>query len=161
MAVGFGTGHGATQAQFRQILNAGSGSTDIFKGRQVSERTGFGTNYDNCWYQVSPYIKWTAVLGSSWNVGYYAIDPPYITSLNEWADDYIGWYQEQVTWYRGHWQYDKSTPLCGARIPQAMYVGTGGSSGGKENYSADRVGEDIYPSKVTAYRAGVSQSANH
>lgn len=101
--------------------------------------------------------KWVVVLGSEWNVGYYALDPPYITSLNEWADDYIGWNTQQVSYYRSH--HGGGPPICGARIPQAMYIATSGTSGGSENYANDTVGEDIYTTYVTAYRAGTSQSA--
>lgn len=156
-AVGFSTGVNATLGQFRQILNAASGSTDIFKGRQVRETTGFGTKYDNCWFTGSLYPKWDKVQGSLWNVGYYGIYPPFVTSLNEWADDYIGWPTTIVDYYRKH---RTGTPnICGARIPQAMYIGTSGTSGSSRNYSNGSVGEDIYTDHVTAIRNGVSQTA--
>jgi hypothetical protein len=61
--------------------------------------------------------KWATVVGSEWNVGYYAINYPFFTSLNEWSDDYIGWNQSQVAYYQSHWF--NGTPLCGARIPQS------------------------------------------
>jgi hypothetical protein len=156
-AVGFGAGLGATVGQFRQILVAASGSTDIFQGRQVSEYTGFGTNYDNCFFTGSMVPQWTSVLGSEWNVGYYSIAPPYITSLNEWADDYIGWNTAHVRYYRSH--HGGGPPLCGARIPQAMYIATGGTSGSSQNYANDTVGSDIYSDHVDVIRAGVTQTA--
>ncbi len=40
------------------------------------------------------------------------------------------------------------------------YYGSGPSNP-SEPYAYDTVGEDIYTSSVTAYRAGVSQSTNH
>ncbi|MGO4881964.1 MAG: hypothetical protein ACLP59_14220 [Bryobacteraceae bacterium] len=163
MAVGFGgSGVYVTIGQFRQILNASSGSDDIFKGRQVLETTGFSSpHYDNCWKSWSIYPQWNTVDGSLWNVGYYEINPPWITSLNEWVDDYIGYPANVVTYYRAH--YYGSGVLCGARIPQVMnieYYGSGPSNP-SEPYAYDTVGEDIYTSSVTAYRAGVSQSTNH
>jgi hypothetical protein len=39
----FSSGPGATQDQFRQILNSGNGSGGIFKGRQIQEYMGFGS----------------------------------------------------------------------------------------------------------------------
>ncbi len=155
--MGFGPGLAATVGQFRQILNAASGSTTIFQGRQVSEYTGFGTNYDNCWFTGSLVPKWNSVLGSEWNVGYYAIGLPYIASLNEWVDDYIGWNTSQVNYYRTH--HGGGPLLCGARIPQAMYIATGGTSGSSQNYANDTVGSDIYPDHVDVLRAGVIQAA--
>jgi hypothetical protein len=160
-AVGFGgSGVYVSVGQFRQILNAVSGSTDIFKGRQVSEQTGWlSPYYDNCYYSGSAYPKWTTVDGSGWNVGYYPVDPPYIVNLNVWADDYIGYPYTYVTGYRNH--YASGSPLCGARIPQVMYIGySTGWSEYMDFYAADTVGEDIYRSSVTAYRAGVSQTNN-
>jgi hypothetical protein len=159
LAVGFSAGLYATQGQFRHILNDASGlMTQLFKGRQVSEYTGFGLNYDNCYFSGSLVPKWTGVMGSLWNVGYYPLNPPYITSLNEWADDYIGWNTSQVAYYRSH--YSGGSPLCGARIPQAMYIATSGTSGSLQNYSNGTVGQDIYTDHVTSYRNGVSQSTN-
>ncbi len=161
-AVGFGSASpNLTVAQFRQILNASSGLTDIFAGRQVFEATGFGSpHYDNCWQTWSIYPKWNAVDGSLWNVGYYPIDPPFITSKNEWGDDYIGYGDPIVKYYRTH--YFSNGVLCGARIPQVMSIEYDGS--GPNNsvaYANGTVGEDIYTASVTAYRAGVSQSTNH
>jgi hypothetical protein len=51
-----------------------------------------------------------------------------------------------------------NSPLCGFRIPQAMYIATNGTSGNSQNYANDTVGDDIYKDHVTVYRAGVSQS---
>ena len=124
----------------------------IFQGRQVSESTGFGTKYDNCFFTGSQVPKFDKVVGSQWNVGYYGINPPFITSVNEWADDYIGWNTSQVDYYRSH------SSNCGARIPQSMYITTQGLSGISQNYSNGSVGEDIYPDHVTAIRNGVSQT---
>ncbi len=152
MPVGFSSG---TQGQFRQILNAASGSTDIFQGRQVSEYTGSGTNYDNCYYTGSQ-IPRLVILGSEWNVGYYPVNPPYITSLNTWVDDYAGWNSVQVRVYRSH--YGPNSPVCGARASQVMYISTQGTSGSSQYYSGGLIGEDIYTDHVTAYRDGVSQT---
>jgi hypothetical protein len=157
-AVGFSTGEYASLGQFRQTLNATSGSTDIFQGRQVSEYTGFGTSYDNCWYTGSPYAKVTAVTGSEWNVGYYSVDPPDITSVNEWVDDYIGFIPDAVTWYQSYYSGSDNSPYCGYRTPQAMYIATDGTSGSSENYTSDEIGQDIYSNQITSYRNGVSQS---
>jgi hypothetical protein len=129
--------------------------TQLFKGRQVSEYTGAG-GYDNCFFTGSLVPKWTGVQGSLWNVGYYPINPPYIYNLNTWADDYIGWNTSQVSYYRSHW--GGGSPLCGARVSQAMYIATSGTSGSIQNYANDTVGEDIYTDHVTAWRAGVSQT---
>lgn len=145
----------AVQAQFRQILNAVTGSPDIFQGRQVSEYTGTGLNYDNCYYTGSQIPK-LVILGSEWNVGYYPVTPPYITSLNEWVDDYIGWNVVQVRFYRSH--YGPNSPVCGARASQVMYISTQGTSGSSAYYSGGLIGEDIYTDHVTAYRDGVSQT---
>lgn len=158
-AVGFGTGYYTTVGQFRQDLNAASGSGDIFQGRQVFEATGFGTNYDSCWYSGSPTGKITTVSGGAWNVGYYAVNPPYILTLNEWVDDYIGWLTGSVTDYQAHWSGGGS-PLCGFRLPQAMYIAITGTSGSSQNYVNDTLGQDIYSDHVTSIRAGVNQSAN-
>jgi hypothetical protein len=157
-AVGFSSGYYVTVGQFRQVLNMASGSTDVLKGRQVSEYTGFGTNYDTCWYTGSMVSKFNSVTGSLWNVGYYAIDPPFITSLNEWADDFIGWATPSVDYYRSH---GRVSPACGARVPQARYIATGGTSGTSENYGNGTLGEDIYATTVTAVRNGVIQTATY
>jgi hypothetical protein len=155
--VGFGTGYFATIGQFRQTLNAYSGSSDIFQGRQVFEAVGFGTNYDTCWYSGSPTAKVTSISGGAWNVGYYPVNSPYILSLNEWVDDYVGFLTISVTDYQSHWS-GGGTPLCGWRVPQAMYIKTVGTSGASQNYTNDSLGEDIYFDHVTAVRNGVSQS---
>jgi hypothetical protein len=159
MAVGFGPGDYGTVEQFRQILNASSGSTDIFQGRQVSEYTGFGTpHYDNCWFSGSIVPQYSSVTGSEWNVGYYAISPPFITSVNEWADDYIGWQLPQVQYYRAH---RNGTPnICGVRIPQVMNISTSGTSWNSQTYLNDSVGSDIYTNYVSVLRNGVTQTAN-
>lgn len=158
-AVGFSSGLLATVGQFRQTLNATSGQTDIFKGRQVSEATGSGTNYDNCWFPGSTVPKWTGVQGSSWNVGYYGVNPPYIYTDNEWVDDYIGWNTSQVNYYRVHLR-PESFP-CGARVPQNMYIAISGTSGSKSLYRTLTVGSDIYLDHVVTYRGEVSQSTNY
>lgn len=158
-AVGFGTGLYATVGQFRPTLNATSVSTDIFKGRQVSEYTGVSGTYDSCWFMGSLVPKSTSVTGSEWNVGYYAVSPPAITSLNTWVDDYVGLPSNSVTYYQGQWA-GGGAPLCGARVAQSMYIATGGTSGSIQNYANDLIGIDIYSDHVTVYRAGVSQSAN-
>jgi hypothetical protein len=158
IAVGFSSGLHATLGQFRQILAAASGSTDIFRGRQILEYTGYGTSYDTCWFQGSTYQRWNSVTGSAWNVGYYALDPPYIASLNEWADDYVGWNANAVTYYQSYYDGSGKSPFCGARVPQLMYIRTGGTSGQAQYYSSDTIGEDIYLTQVRAYRAGMSQA---
>jgi hypothetical protein len=160
-AVGFSSGTLAIVGQFRQTQNASSCSTDIFKGRQVSETTGLGSpHYDNCYFTGSLVPQWNTVDGSLWNVGYYEVEPPFIYSLNEWVDDYIGYNTSQVSYYRSH--HSPASPVCGARIPQVMSIAYYGNSGdATDPYSYDTVGEDIYTSSVTAYRAGVSQTTNH
>lgn len=158
-AVGFSSGWIATVGQFRQTLNATSGSTDIFKGRQVSEATGTGTNYDNCHFDGSTVPKWETVLGSLWNVGYYSVNPPYIYTDNEWVDDYIGWNTSQVNYYR-KLLTPQSFP-CGARVPQNMYIATSGTSGSRSLYRTLTVGSDIYLDHVVTYRGDVSQSTNY
>lgn len=158
MAVGFSSGDWATVGQFRQILNDSYGRDDIFKGRQVTEYTGWtGPRYDNCWFEGSQVQKWTDVEGAAWNVGYYAIYPPYITSLNTWADDYIGLNAAQVKYYRDH----RPGPfVCGVRVPQQMFINVYGTSGNLDDYSLGYVGQDIYTDHVTVIRNGVSQSTN-
>jgi hypothetical protein len=152
--VGFGVGTNATVAQYRQVLNASSGSSDIFKGRQVAEYTSpNGTRYDNCWFLGSLVPKWDHVTGSEWNVGYYAVSPPFVTSLNTWVDDYIGWNTAQIDYIRAH-----GVAPCGARVPQAMYILTVGTSGASENYANDTVGGDISAGRIDLYRAGVTQT---
>lgn len=158
-AVGYGPGLYQTVGQFRQTLNASSGSTDIFKGRQVSEATGGGTNFDNCWFSGSTVPKWTTVQGSLWNVGYYPVNPPYVTSNNVWADDYIGWNTSQVTYYRT--LLTPSSFPCGAQIPQAMYIAISGTSGSSTNYANGSVGSQIYLNQVITTRAGVSQTSTY
>jgi len=160
-AEGFGgSGVYVSVGQFRQILNASPSSTDIFKGRQVSESTGTSSpHYDNCWYSGSAFPKWTTVDGSLWNVGYYPVDPPCVLSENTWADDYIGYPYNYVQGYRMHWA--TGSPLYGARIPQVMSIAYHGNQGSAwAAYAYDTVGEDIYRTSVTAYRAGVSQTNN-
>ena len=73
------------------------------------------------------------------------------------ADDYIGWNTQQVAYSRSH---HGGSPVCGARIPQAMFILTNGTSQNEQNYLQDFVGEDIYTDHVTAYRNGVSQTTN-
>ena len=98
-----------------------------------------------------------AILGSEWNVGYYPVDPPAITSLNEWVGNYIGWSSSaQIAWYRAH--YGPNSRICGARASPVMYISTQGTSGSSQYYSGGQIGEDIYTDHVTAYRDGVSQS---
>jgi hypothetical protein len=158
-AVGFSAGLLATVGQFRQTLNATPGSTDIFKGRQVSETTGSGSNYDNCSFPGATVPKWTGVQGSSWNVGYYAVNPPYITSDNVWADDYIGWNTAQVNYYRT--RLTPSSFPCEANVPQAMHIATNGTSGNKVNYANGQVGSKIFLNKVVVSRHGVSQEVDY
>jgi hypothetical protein len=158
-AVGFSSGIYATLGQFRQDLNASSGSADIFQGRQVFEATGFGTSYDTCWYVGSPTPKVTAVTGAAWNVGYYQVVPPSTLTLNEWIDDYVGFLTGSVTDYQSHWRGGGS-PLCGYRTPQVMYIAVAGTSGSSQTYSTDTIGEDVYSDHVTSTRAGVSQNTN-
>lgn len=150
-AVGFSGGYLATVGQFRQTLTSSSGSGDIFKGRQVSEATGFGTNYDNCWFPGSSVPKWDKVQGSVWNVGYY------MTLDNTWVDDYIGWNTAQVDYYRQ--RLTPSSFPCGAQIPQSMYIAISGTSGSRSNYKNHSVGGQIYLDRVTVNRDGVSQTA--
>lgn len=157
-AVGFSGGLLATVGQFRQTLNATSGSTNIFKGRQVSETTGFGTNFDNCWFPGSTVPKWTGVQGSTWNVGYYPVNPPFVTSDNVWADDYIGWNTSQVTYYRTLLM--PSSFPCAAQVPQAMHIAINGTSGSRTNYANGSVGSQIHLTQVFVTRNGVSQSVN-
>jgi hypothetical protein len=153
--VGFGPGVYATVAQFRPILNAASGSSDIFQGRQVSEYTGSGTNYDNCYFAGSAIPKFL-IAGSECNVGYYAVNPPYVISANTWVDDYIGWTTVGVNYYRNH--LTPGSFPCGARATQAMYIGTSGTSGGSQNYAVDVLGADIYTDHVNDIRAGITQT---
>jgi hypothetical protein len=151
-AVGFSTGALATVGQFRQTLVAGSGSADIFKGRQVSEATGDGTNYDNCWFPGSIVAKWTTVQGSNWNVGYY------LFLDNTWVDDYIGWNTAQVNYYRTHLQ--PSSFPCEAKVPQVMKIAVNGTSGATAAYKSHWVGAQIYVDHVTVNRDGQSQTTN-
>ena len=156
-AVGFGSGAYATLGQFRQVLNPRvSSMTDIFKGRQVSETTGGIAKKDSCWNSKSPYSKWTAVTGSGWNVGYYAVDPPYIVNENVWADDYIGWTLAPVLWYQAN--LPATSFPCGVRIIQNMYMAVDGTSGSNRLYSTGQIGMDIYSNYVVSYRDGVSQT---
>jgi hypothetical protein len=162
VAVGFGTGLAATVGQFRQTLNAiaGDPNRSLFKGRQVSEATGFGSNFDNCWFPGSTVPKFSSVEGSVWNVGYYQVDPPFVTSLNVWADDYIGWNTTQVDYYRKRLKL--SSFPCSAQVPQSMYIATDGTSGSKTNYANDSVGASIISAtQVSTNRAGVSQTTTY
>jgi hypothetical protein len=136
---------------------SGDPNQQLFKGRQVSEHTGTGTNYDNCWFPGSSIPTFSSVQGSLWNVGYYGVDPPYITSADVWADDYIGWNTNQVSWYRVH--LTPSSFPCAARVPQAMNIGKSGTSGHTNNYSNGYVMEQLYLDHVVSTRNGVSQTA--
>lgn len=152
--VGFGsyTG-GQTVGQFRQTLNSASGSSDIFEGRQVSETTGTGTAFDNCWFPGSLVPKFVTVQGSTWNVGYYS------TLANYWVDDYIGWNTSQVTYYRSH--LTPSSFPCSAQIPQVMHIATGGTSGSTSVYTSDTITSTIDTTTVTVSRAGVAAQATY
>ena len=155
-AVGFSVGNSAYQGQFRQVLNTPSGFADLFKGRQVYETNGSGLQYDNCWFPGAIPPKWSGVTGSSWNVGYYATNPPWITSENEWGADYIGYSSASVQYYRTH-LLPKSFP-CGAQVPQFMYIATAGTSGSREYYTSDQVGAQIRPDHIAVTGAGVTQT---
>jgi hypothetical protein len=126
--VGFGAGPYQTIAQFRQILNLDccDPNHDLFKGRQVSESTGFGDNHDSCYFDGSIVPKRVGVEGSSWNVGYYDVNPPNITSLNTWGDDYIGWNTYQVDYYRQNLPPDRIP--CDYEHTQVMSVAWNGST---------------------------------
>ena len=158
-AVGFGPGQYATVGRYRQTLVAPNGSDDIYQWRQVNETTGFGTNYDNCWFSGSAVARWSTVAGSTWNVGYYLVGPPFVTSVNEWVDDYIGWSQTSVTYYRTH--LTPNSFLCGAQVPQAMNIAVNGTSGTTSTYANDYIASKIYTNYVTVMRAGVTQQSNH
>jgi hypothetical protein len=158
-AVGFSSGLLATVGQFRQTLVASSGSSNIFEGRQVSEATGTGTNFDNCWFPGSTVPKWTSVQGSTWNVGYYPANPPYIANDNVWADDYIGWNSTQVNYYRTLLQ-PTSFP-CGAQVPQVMHIAINGTAGSRAVYANGSVGGQIHLNQVVVFRHGVSQSVTY
>lgn len=163
-AVGFSSGLFATVGQFRQSLNASSGSQNIFQGRQVFESTGPSSqynNYDNCWFTGSTVPKMASVQGSGWNVGYYIYNPPYIINDNEWVDDYIGWNTAQVYYYRQ--MLRPSSFPCAFQVPQVMSIIVSGQVGWGQAYSSlGSVGEQIYlnPRQVTATRNGVSQTTN-
>jgi hypothetical protein len=117
------------------------------------------TNYDNCWFQGSTVSKWTGVQGSLWSVGYYAVNPPYVTSDNVWVDDYIGWNTAQVDYYRDH--LTPSSFPCGSYIPQAMNIAINGTSGNRTIYAYGSVGSQIYLDHVVATRNDVSQSKTY
>jgi hypothetical protein len=159
-AVGFGSGILATMGQFRQTLVSSDGSANLFKGRQVSERTGIGYKVDTCWTPGSAVPKMEFVQGSLWNVGYYATNPPYVENDNVWVDDYVGWNTDQVAYYRGR-NLPSSFP-CAFEVPQAMYIAIEGRSGSISNYKNHSVRSEIYinPNRIIAKRAGVSQTAD-
>jgi hypothetical protein len=95
-----------------------------------------------------------------WNVGYYQVNPPFVTSLNVWADDYIGWNTTQVDYYRK--KLMPSSFPCSAKVPQSMYIATDGTSGSKINYANDSVGASIISAtQVSTNRAGVSQTTTY
>lgn len=127
-AVGFSAGLLETVAQFRQQLVAGSGSSDIFKGRQVTETTGAGPNFDNCRVEGVTSVPRYAINNARWNVGYYG------GLENWWVDDYIGWNTTQVNYYRTVLT-PQSFP-CGAQLPQAMVIAVDGSFGSTTQYKA-------------------------
>lgn len=149
-AVGFSSGLLETVAQFRQQLVAGSGSSDIFKGRQVTETTGTGPNFDNCRVEGVTSVPRYAINNARWNVGYYG------GLENWWVDDYIGWNTTQVNYYRTVLT-PQSFP-CGAQLPQAMVIAVDGSFGSTTQYKAHPIIVQLTMTTVSSTRDGVTQA---
>lgn len=147
--VGWSVGYLETVAQFRQRLVASSGSTEIFKGRQVTETTGVGPNFDNC-HVPGLSVPRFAINNARWNVGYYG------GLENWWVDDYIGWNTTQVNYYRQ--VLTPSSFPCSAQLPQAMVIAINGDSGSTALYKTHPIMVQLTLTTVSSTRDGVTQA---
>ncbi len=107
--IGWGDAEGyPTLYKWRQVLTPTSIN---FGGRSVREQdAGGGT--DTCHFQDSAIGESNKVSGGSWRVG----------SSNQWGDDFVGWNQDAVNYYRPQREARGLPMPCRATLPQRMQI---------------------------------------
>jgi hypothetical protein len=116
-----------------------------FTNISVIEQDGTGSA-DNCWFAGSTYAKWENLTSGTWGV----------RDDNKWGNDWLGWYDSRITYYRNNPTGDPSAP-CATNLAQEMHV-IEGSSG---EYTDGTMIITIGTTTVKSERDGASQEKTY
>lgn len=109
-------------------------ATDFRNCRVTEADPGGGA--DTCWFAGSAILPLNAVTGGTWDVD----------ATNHWGDDFVGWFNSAVTYYRTQ----RRAP-CGFSLPQSMRVVR---PDGDVEYQRNQLGANIGVTTVSSTRDG-------
>jgi hypothetical protein len=133
---------GLTDGKWKQTLT--SSSSTNFSNRTVREADA-GHGVDTCWFSGSAFSPFNSITGGTWTVN----------TDNTWGDDFVGWFNSAVTYYR-----NQGRAPCGTSFLQQMTMMC--PNGSFHNYgSVNTLRGSFTATTVTSGRAGLTATRRY